>query len=74
MGDLSKIVFFSQKLLINLVTYKVTNCIILGIAGTLFMKTHFLLDLTGQIKVTISENSIIQYRDMLRLIYQTIVI
>ena len=51
MGDLSKIVF-SQKLLSNKL------CIIMGTAGTLFMKTHFLLDLNGQIKVTISETSI----------------
>ena len=58
MGDLSKIVFFSKTA--HKPCYIQSNklCIILGTAGTLCMKTHFLLDLKVQIKVTISEYGI----------------
>ena len=71
-SDLSKKNFFSKT--VHKPCYLQSNklCIIIGTAGTLFMKIHFLLDLNGQIKVTISENSI--YMDMLGLIYHTIVI
>ena len=58
MADLSKIVFFLKSAYKPCYIQSNKLCIILGTAGTLFIKTHFLFDLKGQIKVTLSQSSI----------------